>query len=191
MCHLRNLRHARNRLRCHHRRTIGTKKDLEANKIFTFISVVLLGLSIFFTVIGIIFLKPICIFLGSSDRLLEHVIPYALVLFMGAVPMSFKLFFEYLVRSDGISDGELLMSLIGLILNVIFDYIFVSVFYPSEYHRYIGGLADNADGGGCDYFYIALPVPQTRKMLYKKSHVINAVVIRYHTRSNRSGMICF
>ena len=41
--------------------------------------------------------------------------------------MSFKLFFEYLVRTDGKSSIGMIMSLTGLILNFIFDYFFVAV----------------------------------------------------------------
>ena len=107
---------------------LGQKREREANEIFTFITLALLGLSIAFTIFGILFLKPICIFLGSSERLLEHVCPYALVIFLGSVPMSFKLFFEYLVRTDGRSNIGMIMSLTGLIFNIVFDYIFVAVF---------------------------------------------------------------
>lgn len=71
---------------------LGQRKTREANEIFTFITIVLLVLSVLFTVAGIVFLKPICIFLGSSERLLEHVLPYAFVIFLGSIPMSFKLF---------------------------------------------------------------------------------------------------
>ena len=107
---------------------LGQKKEQEANEIFSFISIVLLVFSIIFTFVGIIFLKEICIFLGSSTRLLEHVLPYAFVIFLGTIPMSFKLFFEYLVRTDGRSNIGMLMSLTGLILNVVLDYIFVALF---------------------------------------------------------------
>ena len=106
---------------------LGRKKEQEANEIFTFITIVLLIFAILFTISGILFLEPICIFLGSSERLLEHVLPYAYVIFLGSVPMSFKLFFEYLVRTDGKPDVGMIMSLTGLILNVIFDYILVAV----------------------------------------------------------------
>lgn len=106
---------------------MGQKKNHEANGIFTFISIALLIFGIIFTIVGITFLEQICIFLGSSDRLLEHVKPYALVIFLGTVPMSFKLFFEYLVRTDGRSNVGMLISLTGLVLNVILDYIFVAV----------------------------------------------------------------
>ena len=106
---------------------LGQKKDDEANAIFTYIAIVLMILSIFFTIFGIIYLEPICIFLGSSERLLPHVLPYAFVIFLGSIPMSFKLFFEYLVRTDGKSSIGMIMSLTGLILNFIFDYFFVAV----------------------------------------------------------------
>lgn len=107
---------------------LGQKKEQEANEIFSFISIVLLVFSIIFTFVGIIFLKEICIFLGSSTRLLKHVLPYAFVIFLGTIPMSFKLFFEYLVRTDGRPNIGMLMSLTGLILNVVLDYIFVALF---------------------------------------------------------------
>ena len=42
--------------------------------------------------------------------------------------MSFKLFFEYLVRTDGRSYIGMIMSLTGLAFNIVFDYIFVAVF---------------------------------------------------------------
>ena len=106
---------------------LGQKREREANEIFTFISIVLLILSIVFTIAGILFLKPICVFLGSSERLLTHVLPYAFVIFLGSTPMSFKLFFEYLVRTDGNPGVGMLMSMTGLILNIVFDFIFVAL----------------------------------------------------------------
>ena len=42
--------------------------------------------------------------------------------------MSFKLFFEYLVRTDGRSYIGMIMSLTGLAFNIVFDYIFVAIF---------------------------------------------------------------
>ena len=112
---------------------MGQKREQEANEIFSFISLVLLDLSVIFTVFGIVFLKPICVFLGSSERLLPHVLPYALVIFLGSIPMSFKLFFEYMVRTDGKPGVGMAMSITGLICNVIFDYIFVAVLDMGTY----------------------------------------------------------
>lgn len=105
---------------------LGQKRNQEANEIFSFLCLVLLRLSLFFTVGGIVLLEPICVFLGSSERLLPHVLPYAFVIFLGSVSMSFKLFFEYLVRTDGRPNMGMAMSLTGLVCNVVFDYLFVA-----------------------------------------------------------------
>ena len=107
---------------------LGRNETKKANETFSFISLVLLIFSILFTVIGILFLKPIAVFLGTSDKLMEHVLPYALVIFIGTIPMAFKLFFEYLVRTDGKPEVGLKMSSVGLVLNVVLDYLFVGVF---------------------------------------------------------------
>ena len=111
---------------------MGQKREQEANEIFTFMTIVLLVLSVAFTAVGILFLKPICIFLGSSERLMEHVVPYAFVIFLGSVPMSFKLFFEYLVRTDGGSYIGMIMSLTGLAFNICFRLIFLWLYSDWE-----------------------------------------------------------
>lgn len=107
---------------------LGRGEMEQANRIFSFMCLVLLAFSVAFTVLGVAFLRPIAVLLGSSERLMPHVLPYALVVFLGTVPMAFKLFFEYLVRSDGNSKVGLAMSVAGLVLNVGLDYLFVGVF---------------------------------------------------------------
>ena len=55
--------------------------------------------------------------------------------------MSFKLFFEYLVRTDGRSQIGMVMSLTGLTLNVVFDYIFVVVFRMGTFGAALGNIS--------------------------------------------------
>lgn len=107
---------------------LGRGEMEQANRIFSFMCLVLLAFSVAFTALGAAFLRPIAVLLGSSERLMPHVLPYALVVFLGTVPMAFKLFFEYLVRSDGNSKVGLAMSVVGLVLNVGLDYLFVGVY---------------------------------------------------------------
>lgn len=107
---------------------LGRGEMEQANRIFSFMCLVLLAFSVAFTALGVAFLRPIAVLLGSSERLMPHVLPYALVVFLGTVPMAFKLFFEYLVRSDGNSKVGLAMSVAGLVLNVGLDYLFVGAF---------------------------------------------------------------
>lgn len=106
---------------------MGQGKWEKVRSLFSFICVVLLIFSIVFTAAGLIFLRPAAAMLGASKRLMPHVLPYMGVIFASTLPMSFKLFFEYLVRTDGSPKVALAMSSTGLILNVILDYIFVGV----------------------------------------------------------------
>ncbi len=106
---------------------MGRNEQKKANELFSTVSVVLLIFSVVFAVVGIVFLRPIAVLLGTSERLMPHVLPYAFVVFAGTAPMVFKLFFEYLVRTDGKPQMGLQMSIVGLVLNVVFDYFFVGV----------------------------------------------------------------
>ena len=116
----------------------GRKNHRKACEVFSFMCVVLLLFSVLFTGIGILFLKPIAYLLGSSERLLEHVLPYAFITFLGTLPMAFKLYFEYLVRSDGSSETGLIMSVMGLVLNIILDYIFVGILGTGTFGAALG-----------------------------------------------------
>lgn len=107
---------------------LGRNEVEQASRVFSFMCLVLLAFSAAFTALGVAFLRPIAVLLGSSERLMPHVLPYALVVFLGTVPMAFKLLFEYLVRSDGNSKVGLAMLVVGLVLNVGLDYLFVGVF---------------------------------------------------------------
>lgn len=115
------------------------KGDMKkAGQVFSEISLVLLVFSVLFSLAGILFLRPVAEFLGASERLMEYVLPYAFVVFAGTIPMSFKLFFEYLVRTDGNSAIGLKMSATGLILNVVLDYLFIAVFKMGTFGAALG-----------------------------------------------------
>lgn len=106
---------------------LGEKKEHAASELFSASCCVLLVFSVLFTILGLIFLRPIALLLGSTQRLMPHVLPYAAVTFLCTLSMSFKLFFEYLSRTDDRPQVGLWMSMTGLILNIILDAVFVAV----------------------------------------------------------------
>lgn len=117
---------------------MGRSEQKKANEIFSATALCLLIFSILFSAAGIVFLRPVAVFLGTSERLMPHVLPYAFVVFAGTIPMAFKLFFEYLVRTDGMPQMGFYMSVIGLICNIIFDYFFVAVLGLGTFGAAIG-----------------------------------------------------
>lgn len=107
---------------------LGEGRDKEANSFFTFTLQVLVGIALFLTAIGILFLKPILIALGSTEILLPYTIPYALITILFILPMMLKLFLEYFVRVDDAPKVALAMSAAGLMGNVVLDALFIIVF---------------------------------------------------------------
>lgn len=117
---------------------LGEGKDNEANSFFTFSLQVLVGIAILLTAVGIIFLKPILVALGSTEILLPYTIPYALVSIIFILPMMLKLFLEYFVRVDDAPGVALAMSATGLIGNVVLDALFIIVFHMGIFGAALG-----------------------------------------------------
>ena len=108
---------------------LGEGKDEEACCFFTFSLQVLLCVAFALTAVGILFLKPILVALGSTERLLPYTIPYALISIIFILPMMLKLFLEYFVRVDDAPKVALAMSATGVIGNVLLDGLFIIVFH--------------------------------------------------------------
>ncbi len=108
---------------------LGEGRDKEANSFFTFSLQVLIGVALMLTAVGVIFLKPILIALGSTEILMPYTIPYALISIIFILPMMLKLFLEYFVRVDDAPKVALAMSATGVIGNVVLDGLFIIVFH--------------------------------------------------------------
>ena len=106
---------------------LGEGRKKEADNLFSFITFCLLAFTAVFTLACLVMIRPLARLLGSTARLDVHVLPYLAAILAGAVPMAFKLYFEYLARTDGHPKVALLMSSGGLVLNLILDFLFVVV----------------------------------------------------------------
>lgn len=104
---------------------MGEGKPDEARQLFSYIVSAMTVFGVIVTVICLIFLKPIMIFLGSTEMLLPYTMIYGGVTVLTTVPMMLKLFFEFFARVDGVPKLSFWMSAVGLFLNIFFDWLFV------------------------------------------------------------------
>ena len=104
---------------------MGEGKPEEARDLFSYIVSVMVIIGAVVTAICLIFLKPMMIFLGSTEMLLPYTMLYGGVTVLSTVPMMLKLFFEFFARVDGAPKLSFWMSAVGLFLNIVCDYIFV------------------------------------------------------------------
>ncbi|MBL8028510.1 MAG: MATE family efflux transporter [Fibrobacteres bacterium] len=104
---------------------LGEGKKEEAERILggCFFLFIILGLSV--TLAGQIFLDPILMLLGASTESLPYAHEYMRVIFFGVVITYIAMGLNNLMRAEGHPKLAMNTMLIGAILNVIFNYLFV------------------------------------------------------------------
>ena len=109
-------------------KTIGEGNTKRANEIFSMLVYLLIILGTIITILGIVFIKPISIALGSDDTILNDCIVYGRVLFIGLVPFLLQNCFQsFLVVAEKPTMG-LVISIAAGITNIVLDYLLIYVF---------------------------------------------------------------
>ncbi len=109
-------------------RKLGEKKPEEAVAaasnafLLTFIT------SLLILLIGEVFLKRILLFFGATEDILPHAINYMRIILLGAPFLSFSMCANNILRSEGAAKIAMNIMLIGTLLNVILDPIFIFIF---------------------------------------------------------------
>lgn len=107
---------------------MGEENYDEANNSFSFILFFSIAIGVLFSIISIFFVKNISIALGATDKLLPYAITYGKVMIISAPFFIAKFLFEYFARTDGNSNFSLFLSIVGGIINIILDYVFIKIF---------------------------------------------------------------
>ena len=79
-------------------------------------------------VIGIVFMKPMLLFFGSTDKVLPFAMEYTRVIALGFPAAIVSAGGAHLVRADGNPNFSMACNLTGAVINVVLDYIFVILF---------------------------------------------------------------
>ena len=107
---------------------LGEKKFKEANNAFSLIFLTALIIGILLSVIFLIFIEEISIALGATPNLLPYCISYGKLIVFFMPIFIIKSMFEFFIRTDGDFNFSLILSIVGGIINIVLDYLFISVF---------------------------------------------------------------
>ncbi len=109
-------------------RCLGNKDNKSANKtLSTGISICII-LSFIIMLIGLIFSKKIIVVLGATESVYPYALQYTTVMFMGALPVMLNYTFGQLLRSEGNVMPSIIGMMIGTVVNIILDPIFIFLF---------------------------------------------------------------
>ncbi|MEG0387013.1 MAG: MATE family efflux transporter [Niameybacter sp.] len=109
--------------------TIGVLKgegnQADANKAFTMAMGTILILGILLTIFSVLFTKELALLLGADASIMEGVIAYLKPICYGVLFYMFTGALTVLVRADGNPKLVMLAGMVGNVINIILDYIFI------------------------------------------------------------------
>ena len=109
-------------------KTLGEGDNEKANRYFSMLNYLLIIFGIIFTVIGILFLKPIAIKLGAEGEILNYCVQYGSILLISLTAFLLQNSFQsFLVVAEMPAFG-LVISICAGISNMILDFLFIYVF---------------------------------------------------------------
>ncbi len=107
---------------------LGENKQKEAEKIVgnAFVLFIILGLCL--TFFGLIFLEEILVLFGATENVLPYSIDYMRIILLGSVFLAIGTGMNSFIRAEGNPKIAMFTMLIGAVVNIVLDYIFIFIF---------------------------------------------------------------
>ncbi len=123
-------------------RLLGESHEDEAKKVSSFSIYVSIAVSLLFSAIVLIFMKPLLLALGAGEETYIYARSYSFfVIVVGGLPTIMSNVFSNLVRSIGESAKAGLGVTMGGVVNIILDPIFMFLILPKGYEIIGAGIA--------------------------------------------------
>ncbi len=136
-------------------KTFGEGDKEKANQYFSLFVYVSFTLGIVFSILGVVFIRPIAEFLGAEGELLEHCVLYARIILLALPFFVLQLLFQsFFVTAEKPQIG-LIVTVSSGITNMILDALLV-ILFPQEYKMAGAAIAtamSQVVGGVIPLFY--------------------------------------
>ena len=136
-------------------RCLGRKEPDKAKKVFAFSVWGSILSAVIYSIIILIFAKPIIYLVGGTDATYKYIYDYAIItIVIGSIPTILNNVFGHLVRSvGGAKEASIGMGLGGL-LNILLDPLFMFVLLPKGYEIVGAALATMLSNVASTIFFI-------------------------------------
>lgn len=108
--------------------SLGRREQDEADKVFANAVVLLFAAGILLAVFGLIFAEQLVVFFGASPSVLADAVSYMSITLLGQPFAMCNMAFTAIIRADGNPQYMMRSMMIGAILNVVLDPIFIFYF---------------------------------------------------------------
>lgn len=153
-------------------KTLGEGKSEDARRYFSMVVYVTIIGSLLLSAIGLIFIRPISIALGSMEELLPYSMLYGRILLISLTFFMLQNVFQSFFATAEKPKLGLLIIVIAGVSNMILDYVFIVVFQWGLAGAAIATAVSQVIGGGIPLFYF----------LRHNSSLLRLVVTRFELR---------
>lgn len=109
-------------------KTLGEGNIQKARKYFTMMIYLMVATGIFFSVVGIVFLKPVAYFFGATDAMINDVVTYGTVCLIFNTALQAQYTFQSFLVVAEKPKFALTVILAAGVSNMILDYVFIAIF---------------------------------------------------------------
>ncbi len=153
-------------------KTLGEGKSEDARRYFSMVVYVTIIGSLLLSAIGLIFIRPISIALGSTEELLPYSMLYGRILLISLTFFMLQNVFQSFFATAEKPKLGLLIIVIAGVSNMILDYVFIVVFQWGLAGAAIATAVSQVIGGSIPLFYF----------LRHNSSLLRLVVTRFELR---------
>lgn len=136
-------------------RCLGKKDQENANHTLTTGLLICTALAVVVMVAGMIFVKPLILALGASEEVYPYAYQYVVVMLLGSIPVMLNYAGGQLLRAEGAAMPSIIGMMIGTVVNIVMDPIFIFGFNMGILGAGIATVLGNA--AVMLYFWFYLP----------------------------------
>ena len=129
---------------------LGERKKIQAKRTASFCCYASIILGIVSGILIIIFMNPLLKVLGSSENTYQFSKDYLFYIALGAPFIFFANTFGHTVRGEGAASASMIGGMIGTVINIIFDPVFILIFNMGTAGAAIATVLGNIFG--CAYY---------------------------------------
>jgi putative MATE family efflux protein len=102
-------------------RFIGAGKKDKANNTAEHTLLIILGLSLFFTILGPFLTRPLFVLLGTSEQMLPYILSYINIVLYGSFFQFFAMIGNGILRGEGNTVTPMQVMILGTLVNIALD----------------------------------------------------------------------
>jgi putative MATE family efflux protein len=155
-------------------RFIGAGKKDKANNAAEHTLLIILGLSVVFTILGPFLTRPLFVLLGASEQMLPYILSYINIILYGSFFQLFAMIGNGILRGEGNTVTPMQVMILGTLVNIVLDPLLIFGIGPFPALGVQGAAIATVIGRAVSCILLAVSLFGKKNMV-----VLNMKVFRY------------